>query len=146
MEKIKNQIMSDLHYCIDIANDIVANNCSPEILKYAKEFAEIESPMTDETDAPWVRINWCGVYVFVHFDEDAYFNEGKIEFIGERWYQLDFEGSYGAEIIDTDSYSTFVEELSNISEEELIRILQTWYVLPDDYCIKSKYIPMGKEK
>ena len=56
MEKAKKAIIEQLNYCKAIAEDITKNNASMEILQHAKKFAEIESPMTGETEAAWVRI------------------------------------------------------------------------------------------
>lgn len=50
MEKAKGTIIEQLNYCKEIAEDIIKNNASMEILQHAKKFAEIESPMTGEME------------------------------------------------------------------------------------------------
>lgn len=119
MEKAKEAIIEQLNYCKEIAEDIIKNNASMEILQHAKKFAEIESPMTGETEATWVRICWGDIYIFLRFDEAAWDSDGKINFT-EIVYQLDPIGGYGAELIDVNTVEEFMEKLSAITEEALV--------------------------
>ena len=77
MEKAKGAIIEQLNYCKAIAEDIIKNNASMEILQHAKKFAEIESPMNGETEAAWVRICWGDIYIFLRFDEAAWDVTGR---------------------------------------------------------------------
>lgn len=121
--KVKSNIKKRFKYCKAIADDIIKYNAMNDIIAYAKEWAEIESPMTEETDAPWVRINWSDIYIFIHMDEDAWYDDGVIKFTGKVNYQLDPFGGYGGELIDVDNVDAFMEELKNLNlnEDEFVR-------------------------
>lgn len=121
--KVKNNIKKRFNYCKAIADDIIKYNATDDIIAYAKEWAEIESPMTEETDSAWVRINWSDIYIFIYMDEDAWFDDGVVKFTGEASYQLDPFSEYGGELIDADTVDEFMEELKNLNlkEDELVR-------------------------
>lgn len=119
MENIKVAIENQLKYCKAIAEDIIKNNASMEVIQHAKKWAEIETPMTGETYAAWVRICWGDIYVFLAFDENAYDKDGTINFTDTE-YQLDPIGGYGAELIDVSTIEEFMEKLSEMSEEKLL--------------------------
>lgn len=91
---LKEILIKQFNYCNEIAKDILANEKSAVVQEYAKQFAEIESPLVGGTDCEWIRINYGDIYIFLHDD-------GNIE------YQLDPYGQYGAEIIDVYSEEEF---------------------------------------
>lgn len=124
MLNLKEVIRKQFDYCNAIAEDIFANGKSKDVQEYAKQFAEIESPLVGGTDADWIRINWGDIYIFMHDD-------------GTFWYQLDGLGEYNGELIDSRSISEFMYELEKVTEEE---ILNHSYMESDngDY---SKYAP-----
>ena len=84
---LKNNLVKQFYYCNAIANDIIKHNKSKKIQEYAKQFAEIESPLVGGTDADWIRINWGDIYIFLCDD-------------GRIGYQVDPLGEYGSELID----------------------------------------------
>ena len=59
------KFVKQFYYCNAIANDIIKHNKSKEIQEYAKQFAEIESPLVGGTYADWIRINWGDIYIFL---------------------------------------------------------------------------------
>lgn len=122
-KRVKSCIKKRFSYCRAIADDIIKYNAIDEIISYAKEWAEIESPMTEETDTAWIRINWSDIYIFIHMDEDAWYDKGIIKFTGEVDYQLDPFGGYGGELIDVDSVDKFMEALKNLNlnKDEFVR-------------------------
>lgn len=61
---LKANLIKQFNYCNAIANDIIEHNKSKEIQEYAKQFAEIESPLVGGTGADWIRINWGG-YLYI---------------------------------------------------------------------------------
>ena len=63
---LKANLIKQFNYCNAIANDIIEHNKSKEIQEYAKQFAEIESPLVGGTDADWIRINWGDIYIFLY--------------------------------------------------------------------------------
>lgn len=69
--------MTVLNLCARIAEDIIFNDASLEVLQFAKKWAEIESPMTGEIDADWIRICYGSIYVFLHFDAEALYERNK---------------------------------------------------------------------
>ena len=84
---LKDNLLKQFYYCKAIANDIIKHNKSKEIQEYAKQFAEIESPLVGGTDADWIRINQGDIYIFLYDD-------------GSIGYQVDPLGVYGNELID----------------------------------------------
>lgn len=54
---LKDDLVKQFNYSNAIANDIIEHSKSKEIQEYAKQFAEIESPLVGGTDADWIRIN-----------------------------------------------------------------------------------------
>lgn len=60
---LKANLIKQFNYCNAIANDIIEHNKSKEIQEYAKQFAEIESPLVGGTGADWIRINW-GIFIY----------------------------------------------------------------------------------
>lgn len=117
--KVKNNIKKRLNYCKAIADDIIKYNATDDIIKYAKKWAEIESPMTKETEACWIRINWNDIYIFVHMDEKSYEEDDIVKFTGKVDYQLDMDGAYGTELIDVNSIDLFMEELDKLNLNNL---------------------------
>lgn len=71
---------------------------------------EIESDITGETDAEWVRLNYGDCYLFILDD-------------GTEWYQYDPVGCYGAELIDVKSYDDFIKALSELDENLIVEAL-----------------------
>ena len=138
MIKVKEAVLSQFNYCRMIAENIIEHGASEEIIKYVKKFAEIESPMTGEIDVAWIRINWGDIYIFIYMDEDAWRKNGTINLTGKMCYQFDPCVAYGAELIDTESISEFMEKLDELTEEE---ILKHHYV--EDYSddVPKAYIP-----
>ena len=120
--RVKNNIKARFDYCVAIADDIAKHNASAAVLSYAKKWAEIESPITGETDAPWVRINWGDIYIYIHFDVDS-LEKSAVKLSGDRIFQLDPFAAYGGELIDADSIGAFRQELEQIAlnETELLR-------------------------
>lgn len=137
MSTFRELIMRQFSYCEAIADDIINHNASEEVIKYAKKYAEIESPMTEETDAAWVRVNWGDIYIFIHFDEDLYLNERKISFTGKITYQVDAIGGYGGELIDVNGIESFIGALNNITEKEILEHYK--YVFPENYVFDGDY-------
>lgn len=85
---LKANLIKQFNYCNAIANDIIEHNKSKEIQEYAKQFAEIESPLVGGTGADWIRINWGDIYIFLCDN-------------GSIGYQVDPLASYyGNELID----------------------------------------------
>lgn len=119
----KENSIEQFEYCYTRMEDIIKHHKSLEIQEYAKQFAEIESPLVGGTEAPWIRINWCDIYIFLC-------NNGDII------YQVDPFGEYGGELLDKKNYSkeSFIAEILKLeSEEELLD------------CEVPMYIPMKKE-
>lgn len=48
---LKETTLKQFEYCKAIADDIIKNNRSLEVITHAKKYAEIESKLTGETDA-----------------------------------------------------------------------------------------------
>ena len=132
---LKTIIKKEFQFCLDIMKDIEKHNGSEEIQRYAQEWAEIESPVVGGTDAPWIRINWDGIYIMMILDKENHLTD-------VRMFQLDFEGCYGAELIDCFELEDFYHELNNLSYE---RIMDTLYDgLP--YAEELVYVPYEKER
>lgn len=125
---LREATIKQFEYCKAIAEDIIANGKSLDIIKYTKQFAQIESPMTGETQANWIRIQFSNIYIFLHDD-------GRID------YQLDFEHAYGGELIDVDSEEKFFEIFNKYSEEELVEIFNKTSEF-DEWDIPSEYVRM----
>lgn len=119
MEQIKEYILERFNYCRAIAEDIVKHNACLGVLNHAKKFAQIESPMTGEIDATWIRVEFNDIYIFIQLDEDAFFGRNVAILNGEVWYQLDPECAYGAELIDVRSVEDFYEKLHEVNSSEL---------------------------
>lgn len=119
MSNIKEVIFKQLNYCNAIAVDIIKNNASEEVINHAKKWVQVESPITGETDAPWIRVNYGDIYVFANLDE-AELMKNNIKFTGQMRYQLDGLGEYGAELIDVNSIQDFKEKLTGLTEKEII--------------------------
>lgn len=100
---LKNNLVKQFYYCNAIANDIIKHNKSKEIQEYAKQFAEIESPLVGGTYADWIRINWGDIYIFLCDD-------------GHIGYQVDPLGEYGGELIDMwdCTENNFVKEIFSL--------------------------------
>lgn len=119
----KENLIKQFEYCYAIAEDIINNHKTKEVQEYAKQFAEIESPLVGGTEANWIRINWCDIYIFLCDN-------------GEVVYQVDPFGEYGGELINKKNCSkeSFITEILRLKlEEDLL-----------DYEIPM-YIPMKKE-
>ena len=104
---LKNVILEQLNYCNEIVKDILKYDKSKEIQLYAKQYAEVESPLIGGTEADWIRINFGDIYIFLHDN-------------GEIQYQLDPIGNYGEELIDIyGSLNDFIEEIQRLDEEKI---------------------------
>ena len=108
---LKANLIKQFNYCNAIANDIIEHNKSKEIQEYAKQFAEIESPLVGGTGADWIRINWGDIYIFLCDN-------------GSIGYQVDPLASYyGNELIDIDCNNEEIElritEIEAILDNEL---------------------------
>lgn len=116
---IKAEIISDLVKTAKLKDEIIRSDITRESIesfqKGHREF-EIESPLTGETDAEWVRINYNGIYIYIHLDNDNKAN-------GNLWYQLDYIGSYGLELIWTDSITEFMKQLMELTETEIMETI-----------------------
>lgn len=133
---LKEAIIERFNYCNAIAMDIIANGKSKEVQEYAKQYAEIESPLVGGTSADWIRINWGDIYIFLH-------DNGNIQ------YQLDPVGAYNEELIDMYGTSVeFIHKINSLKEDEI----QDDYYYPSEYhkCNPrdglplKNYIPMHK--
>ena len=125
---LREATIKQFEYCKAIVEDIIANGKSLDIIKYTKQFAQIESPMTGETQANWIRIQFSNIYIFLHDD-------------GETWYQLDFAHAYGGELIDAYSEEDFFYVFNQYSEEELVEIFKKTSEF-DEWDIPSEYVRM----
>lgn len=107
---LKENLVKQFRYCNAIANDIVEHNKSKEIQEYAKQFAEIESPLVGGTDADWIRINWGDIYIFLCDN-------------GSIGYQVDPLGAYGSELIDmwNCTENDFVKEILSLEAAPIVR-------------------------
>lgn len=146
--KVKSHIKKRLEYCNAIAKDIVAHKASGEIISYAKQWAEIESPMTGEIDAAWIRINWSDIYIYVHMDEEKWYEQEIVSFTGEIDYQLDPFSECGGELIDVDNIKEFRVQLENLNlrEREIVKNEYNGDFGPDDYpnaIPRENYAPYG---
>ena len=150
MKSLREVIREQFAYCIAIAEDIVEQEASLDVLNYAKKYAEIESPMTGEIEVDWIRIMYGDIYIFLHLNEPEdkdYDNYKFTGFTGEVWYQLDGLGQYGGETIDVKSQEEFLTELGKLTEEELDR--QHYCNYEDgDYSEEApgEYVPMKKSE
>lgn len=122
MEDIKKLITERLEYCNAIAQDIIRHKACEGVIQHAKKYATIQSPMTGETDAAWVRIEFDDIYIFVFLNEDEYYGNGKVLLSGEISYQLDPACAYGAELIDVHTTEEFYEKLSTMKSAALRRL------------------------
>lgn len=125
---IKEAMIKQFEYCYSIAQDIIKNEGIDVkgVIEHAKKYAEIESPMTGETDACWIRISYGEIYLFIHFHEPTYRKTGCVTFVNKISYQLDTIGAYGAELIDEDDALEFIKKLAIMDEE---KILENYYEL-----------------
>ena len=119
MEEIKAYIKERMDYCNAIAKDVIQHKACEGVLKHAKKFATIESPVTGEIDAAWVRIEFDDIYIFVFLNEDEYYDNGKVVLSGEVSYQLDPNCAYGGELIDVNSIDVFFEKLASLDAKKL---------------------------
>lgn len=120
MKTLRETILEQFIYCNEIADDIIRHNASKEIIKYTHNWAEIESPISGEMDAPWIRICFGDIYIFMFIDEEALDKENRIIFTGEIRYQLDGFGEYGGETIDVNSKEKWLERFNQLTNEELL--------------------------
>lgn len=127
---LKEWLMMQFNYCNAIASDILEHNKSKETQEYAKQFAEIESPLVGGTDEKWICINWGDIYIYLYDD-------------GSIRYQLDPLGGYGSELIDTFDSKSFTAEILTLKTAPVIRNNVVCYEeetgYPDDI---PMYIPM----
>lgn len=137
---LREAILQQFVFCKEIAEDIKKNHASEAILRYAKKWAEIESPMSGETEAPWIRICYGDIYIFIHLTENSLINNVAPVFTGEMWYQLDGRGGYGGEEIDVKTESEFMGRFNSLTDEELLR---QHYAELDDYSedAPEPYVP-----
>lgn len=108
-KSVKEIVLLELDHSLSILDDIVKNNKSIDVQGYAKAYADIESPVIGGTDAPWIRIQCGGVYIYDYLDSP------------EVRYQLDFQCGCGGELIDVYSIEDFLQELQKLSDEEIIK-------------------------
>lgn len=129
---LKEYLMMQFNYCNAIAADILEHNKSKEIQEYAKQFAQIESPLVGGTgvDANWIRINWGDIYIYLY-------DNGSIR------YQLDPLSGCGGELINTFEKGGFIAAILTLEEAPVIRNGVLYYEeetgYPDDV---PMYIPM----
>lgn len=121
MKEIKEFILERFNYCRAIADDIIRHSACTGVLNHARKFATIETPMSGETDAAWIRVEFDDIFIFVHLDEEAYGDNDKIVLTGKMTYQLDPECAYGAELIDVSSVEEFFEKLEAADSDEIVR-------------------------
>ncbi len=128
---LKENLVKQFNYCNAIASDIISNGKTKEIQEYAKQFAEIESPLIGGTDAEWIRINWGDIYIFLCDD-------GKIG------YQVDPIGSYGGELIDMwgCSKEDFIKEILSLENAPIIRDGFTYFETEESVDEPPMYVPM----
>ena len=62
---LREVIMKQFELCKAITADIIKHKAEEGMLYYARTYAEIESFLTGETDAPWIRINYGDIYIFI---------------------------------------------------------------------------------
>lgn len=86
----------------EIAEDIVKNNASPEVINHAKNYAHIEN----EYGEFW-RINWGEAYAYVDINK-----KGKPT--GNIWWNNDEMG-----IKHDGTYKGAMDDLDNMTPEEL---------------------------
>ena len=116
---LREIILKQFDLCRTIATDIIRHDADEDILYYAKRYAQIESPITGETGAPWIRINYGDIYVFIDFDEKIFESENRIKFRKIR-YQLDGCDGYGGETIEAESTVWFMVQFQKLSDEKLL--------------------------
>ena len=124
---LREVIMKQFELCKAITADIIKHKAEEGMLYYARTYAEIESFLTGETDAPWIRINYGDIYIFIDVDEEIFNKENRIK-IRKIRYQLDGCAGYGGEIIKAESVADFLVQLENLSDEELLN----QHVYPDE--------------
>lgn len=131
MKSLKEKLIKQFNFCNAIADDIVANNKSREIQKYAKKFAEIESPVMGGTDADWIRINFGDIYIFLCDN-------------GDVGYQVDPLGGYGGELIDmwNCTREDFIKAILSLEEPPVIRDGIEFYKADDLVGEPPMYMPM----
>lgn len=127
---LKANLIKQFNYCNAIANDIIEHNKSKEIQEYAKQFAEIESPLVGGTDADWIRINWGDIYIFLCDN-------------GSIGYQVDPLGAYGSELIDMwdRTEDDFVKEILSLENAPIIRNGVTFFESEKSVDEPPMYIP-----
>ena len=114
---LKNNLVKQFYYCNAIANDIIKHNKSKEIQEYAKQFAEIESPLVGGTYADWIRINWGDIYIFLCDD-------------GHIGYQVDPLGEYLSRVGDLSATNGEIED--KYAEFSESRYAAGWMCLDDE--------------
>ena len=131
---LKENLIKQFNYCNAIAEDIIKHNKSKEIQEYAKQFAEIESPLVGGTDAEWIRINWGDIYIFLCDN-------------GSTWYQVDPLGEYGSELIDMWNVSEdyFVKEILSLEAAPIVRNGIVFFESDDSVCEPPIYMPMKRK-
>lgn len=129
---LKANLIKQFNYCNAIANDIIEHNKSKEIQEYAKQFAEIESPLVGGTGADWIRINWGDIYIFLCDN-------------GSIGYQVDPLASYyGNELIDMWNCTAddFIKEILSLEAAPVIRNGIIFFESEDSVDEPPMYIPM----
>ena len=128
---LKENLIKQFNYCDAIASDIIANKKSKEVQEYAKQFAEIESPLVGGTDTEWIRINWGDIYIFLCDN-------------GNIGYQVDPVGAYGGELIDMwgCTKDDFIKEILSLEDAPIIRDGFTYFESEDSVDEPPVYIPM----
>lgn len=129
---LKENLVKQFRYCNAIANDIVEHNKSKEIQEYAKQFAEIESPLVGGTDADWIRISWGDIYIFLCDN-------------GSIGYQVDPLGAYyGSELIDMwdCTEDDFIKEILSLEAAPIVRNGVTFFESEKSVDEPPMYVPM----
>ena len=128
---LKDNLIKQFNYCKAIASDIIEHNKSKEIQEYAKQFAEIESPLVGGTDVDWIRINWGDIYIFLCDN-------------GNVGYQVDPRGVYGSELIDmwNCTEEDFVKEILSLETVPIVRNGIIFFETEESADEPPMYIPM----
>lgn len=130
----KSELVRQFRYCDAIAEEILSFGKTKEIQTYAKRFAEIESPLSGETDAPWIRINYGDIYIFLHDN-------------GDVTYQLDPLGGYGAELIDVTNAEKeeFIKKILSLEPKKFAKLDILCLLEPDGKSNVPMFLPLKSE-
>ncbi len=124
-----NILSTEIDYCKAIVDDIIDNNRSLEVQKYAQQFAEIESKELGNTEADWIRINYGSIYIYMY-------NSGIPNHVR---YELDPFGYYGTETVSICDCS-----VEQFKEAVKIELSTNNYDDFDDFEPDEHYVPYKK--